>query len=249
MAFQPRQSLRIVMRLMDCSPELLLFALVGCALWLSDEHKDRTLLVLAAVWLIGAVLTCAKIGSDLNYFIPLRIVEALAAGAFCVAALRSNHHRLGWAMVAWTGVLAMAISAGFAVEMAAAAADRRVSEAGQARRQRLVQYAQLAADPNVRLLTDSDRLAVYQGQRAMVLDIFLFRLEVEAGRRDPRELIDRLQSRWFQYVILSADVSGVYDDQFFYALPPEVAAAVKANYQLQSRDGDLFVYVPLDRGE
>ena len=33
MAFQPRQSLRIVMRLMDCSPELLLFALVGCALW------------------------------------------------------------------------------------------------------------------------------------------------------------------------------------------------------------------------
>ncbi len=243
-AFSPRQSLRILMRLMDRSPEMLLFALVGCGLWIREKRQDRTLLILTAVWLVGVVLTCAKIGSDLNYCIPLRIVEALAAGTFCVAALRSNRHRLGWAMVAWAGALTMVFSAAFAVTMATAAVERRVSEDGQARRQQLAHFAQLARDPNVRLLTDSDRLAVYQGQRAVLLDIFLFRLEVESGRRDPRELVDRLQSRWFQYVILSADVSGVYDDQFFAALPATVAAAVKANYQLQSHEGDLFVYVP-----
>ena len=71
----------------------------------------------------------------------------------------------------------------------------------------------------MRMLTDSDRLAVYQGPGAVLFDAYLFRLQVDAGQLDPRELIDRLQSRWFQYVVLSADVSGVYHDYFFYRLP------------------------------
>lgn len=244
MTFRPQQSLRIVMRWMDRSPEMVLFALVGCGLWIAGEHKDRTLLIATIVWLVGVVLTCAKVGSDLNYFIPLCVVEALAAGTLCVAALRATQHRLGWAAVTWTSVLAMAFSAGFAFHMASAAVERRVSDAGQTRRRQLAHYGQLAQDPDVRLLTDSDRLAIHQGRRAVLLDVFLFRLEVEAGRRDPDRLIERLRSRWFQYVILNADASGVYDDQFFYTLPADVAAAVTANYRLQSSDGGLFVYVP-----
>ena len=56
------------------------------------------MLILTAVWLAAAVFTCAKRGSDLNYFIPLRIIEAIAAGTLCIAALRSKRRRLGWAL-------------------------------------------------------------------------------------------------------------------------------------------------------
>ena len=119
---------------------------------------------------------------------------------------------------------------------------------GLAEQQRFEHYVRLAADPGVRLLTDSDRLAVYQGRRAAFFDCYLFRLQVDAGRIDPQELVDRLQSGWYQYVILSADISVAHHDYFFYSLPESVAAAVKANYILQSQEAKQYVYVPRHSG-
>ena len=82
-AFDAEQRLGILMLLLRRSPELLFFALLGCGLWTSPMYKNHAMLILTAVWLAAAVFLCAKKGSDVNYFIPLRIVEAIAAGTFC----------------------------------------------------------------------------------------------------------------------------------------------------------------------
>jgi hypothetical protein len=246
-AFDAEQRSGILMLLLHRSPELLFFALLGCGLWMSREHKNHAMLILTVVWLIAAVFLCAKKGSDVNYFIPLRIVEAIAAGTFCAAALRSNRPRLVWTLAALVGALVTLPSANLALETTTAAIARHAafdSQAGQARLQQFERCRKLAQDANVRLLTDSDRLAVYQGPRAAWMDTYLFRLRVDSGRLDPHDLIARLQARWFQYVVLTVDLSGDYGDSFFYRLPAEVAAAIRANYRLQSRSAGLFVYVP-----
>jgi hypothetical protein len=242
-----QQQLGVMRLLLDRSPEILFFALVGCGMWINQQYKDRALLILTALWLAAAVFTCAKRGSSLNYFIPLRLTEAIAAGTLCAAALRSESHRLVWAVLTTAAAVAMAPSTLYALQTTRATAerlDRLDTEIGRAQLREFDHYARLAQDPKVRMLTDSDRLAVYQGARAVLFDPYLFRLQVETGQLDPQELVDRLQSRWFQYVILSADVSGVYHKFFFYSLPAQVAAAVEANYRLQSREAGLFVYVP-----
>ena len=246
-AFDPQQQIGILLLLLKRSPEIILFALIGCGLWMSQQYRDRTLLVLTAVLVAVAAIACAKRGSDLNYFVPLRIVEALAAGTLCAAALRSESHRFGWAALVLAGVLASVPSTLFAIETVRAVVQRRDrldSEAGQAERRQFERLVRLAQDSDVRLLTDSDRLAVYQGLQATLLDAYLFRLRVDSGRLDPRELIDRLRSRWFEYVVLSADASGVYHDVFFYRLPAEVASAIQANYTLQAEEAGLLVYLP-----
>jgi hypothetical protein len=246
MPFDPQQQFGILVLLFHRSPEMLFFVLVGCGLWMSKEHNDRALFILAGLWLLAAVLGCAKRGSDVNYFLPLRIIEAIAAGTLCAAALRSGRHHLGWTLLTFAGVLAMVPSTMFAAETAVVAMRHRAwldSADGLAERQRFQRCVQLAADPNVRLLTDSDRLAVYQGPRAAFFDCYLFRLQADAGRINPQELVDRLQSGWYQYVILSADISIAHHDYFFYSLPESVAAAVKANYTLQSQEAGQYIYV------
>ncbi len=248
--FDSVQRIGTLWMLVNRSPEILFFAFLGCVLWMGQRHRDRALVILTVVWLAAAAFTCAKRGSDLNYFIPLRIVEALAAGTLCAAVRRAERSRLGWIALSTAGIIAMAPSTIFLARTTAASLERQAamhSEAGQAEQVQLQHLVELAQNPYVRLMTDSDRLAVYQGPRAVFLDAFLFRLQVDAGQVDPRELVEQLQSRWFSYIVLSADVSRDYDDVFFYRLPDQVAKAVRANYQLQSRTGGFFIYTPREQ--
>ena len=251
-AFDSVQRIGILLMLVNRSPEILFFAFLGCGLWISRRHRDHALVILTIAWLAAATFTCAKRGSDMNYFIPLRIVEALAAGTLCAAVRRADRCRPGWIALALAGALVMMPSTFFLTKTTAATRERLTafhSEAGRAEQSKYKHLVELAQNPYVRLMTDSDRLAVYQGPRAVFFDAFLFRLQVEAGQVDPRELVEQLQSRWFSYVVLSADISREYDDIFFYRLPSKVAAAVKANYQLRSRVDGLYVYIPRETNE
>ena len=125
MPFDLQQQISILVLLRERSPEMFFFVLVGCVLWMSDEHKDRDLFILTSLSLLAAILACAKRGSDLNYFLSLRIIEALAAGTLCAGALRSDRRRLGWTLLTFAGVLAMVPSTMFAAETAAAALRHR----------------------------------------------------------------------------------------------------------------------------
>jgi len=248
--FNAVQGIGILLILVNRSPEILFFAFLGCGLWMSRRYRDRALVILTIVWLASATFFCAKRGSDLNYFAPLRIVEALAAGTLFAATRRAGRHQFAWIALCVTGIIAMAPSTILLAKKTAASCERQAvlhSEAGMAEQTKFERLVELAKDPYVRLMTDSDRLAVYQGPRAVFFDAFLFRLQVETGQIDPRELVEQIQSRWFSYIVLSADVSRDYDDIFFYRLPDQLAKAVRANYQLRSRAGGFFVYTPREQ--
>ena len=244
------QQCRHIFRLMRfCSPEMFFFLPVGCILWGYGRNKDIGLLTLAIVGLAVSTLTCAKHGSDINYFIPLCLVESLAVGTMCVAASRSDCRSILLVAAVWIGAIATTFGTQYAAAMMLDAVDRRTSEVKLAKQKEFQHYVQLAESPDTQLFTDSDRLAVFQGQRAAFFDAYLFRLQVEAGKLQPRELVKRLQSRSFQYVILSANIATEYHDPvskrlFFYRMPDEIVAAIRANYKLQSREAGMFVYVP-----
>ena len=83
------QRVAMLVYLMRKSPEIGWFSLIGGLLWATGRYRNRELLILALLLWLSAVVTCGKRGSDLNYFLSLRIVEALAAGTLCAAVLRA----------------------------------------------------------------------------------------------------------------------------------------------------------------
>jgi hypothetical protein len=230
------------------SPQVLVFVLIGGCLWMTRKHHDRDLSVLVAMLLCTTPVFCMKQGANLNYFIPFQVVEAIAAGTLCAAALRAKERTLRWMLACWIGTLALQPNIIVSAQQVAQTVRRRAvlaSETGGADQQAFEQYLRLARDPNVRLLTDNDRLAVYQGSQAAFYDAYLFRLQVESHRLDPQELVDRLRMRWYRYIILTVPVDFVGHAYSFYRLPPQVAAAIRLNYRLQSKAAHMYLYVPL----
>src|SRR5262249_20102550 len=63
------------------APDLFVVPALGLMFWLADRPRRTTPVILAlAVWATG-LLTAAKLGSGLNYFLSLRVVEAMAIAA------------------------------------------------------------------------------------------------------------------------------------------------------------------------
>jgi hypothetical protein len=256
------------------SPDLLWLPVLGIGLWMSPQNlsqnhhspvgqpgdveaangsatgsknRDRQLSILALVMLAAALVTIAKKGSDLNYFLGLRVVAAMGGGMLCQAALHTGRRCLPAAKLMFVSLLCLIPSILQVGHAARSAYGDRVEAAGphdDSELGHLQAYQRLAQDPNVRLLTDHDALAVYQGQDVPLLDAYLFRLRVTAGQLDPPELVDRIRARTFQYVVLSIDVDGTYDDICFWLLPESVADAIRSNYRLLRRDRPFWVYVP-----
>jgi hypothetical protein len=115
-------------------------------------------------------------------------------------------------------------------------------------RQWLAEYRQLlrlAEDSGAAMFSAADVVAVHQGRHAVMLDSCLFRLRVEAGKTDPAELIRRLQSQHFRYVVLAQDIRRHLDKAMYFRLPREVVTAVMQHYRLLGPpQAGFFVYVP-----
>src|SRR5262249_20069785 len=88
------------------APDLLVVPVLGLWIWLAERPR-RTTPVLFALAVFGVgLLTAAKLGSGLNYFLSLRVVEAMALGAIWGAA-RIPHARSPGRRAAVVFVLAL----------------------------------------------------------------------------------------------------------------------------------------------
>ena len=265
------QCVAMLVYLMRKSPEIVWFSLLGGVLWTTGRYRNRELLVLAVILWLSAIATCGKRGSDLNYFLSLRIIAALAAGTLCAAVISaalaayrkvravqdanaaSVEPADSWprpwllgAMVSFSVLMMLPSIVALACSTRHVMAQRQMWRSGDAdalfaERDRL---ATLAAHGDVSFLTDDDQLAVFQGERAALLDTYLFRLRADAGAVDLAPLVQRLQAGDFQYLVLSADVAQDYPDAFFWRLPKAVAEAVRQHYRLSESSGPWWVYVP-----
>lgn len=229
------------------APELLALPLAGVLLWCTPRYRNTPLVILTAVLLVADAMACAKRGSDLNYFLNLRLPTALAAGTLCHAML---HPAVGrWRACVVLG-LAAAVCLPSVFGTLRAADDARQKRIGLATPEGAARLRQRAACIDLvrrqpgQVFTDSDELAVYQGAHAGPLDMYLFRLRVEAGRLNPHELIGRLERRQLEAVVLSADAGQPHGSHFFWRLPGRLSAALHEHYELEQRQDEFFIYRP-----
>src|SRR5439155_8136476 len=69
----------------------------GVVLWLRQKEYGVALAMMTLF--VGSLLTALKVGSDLNYFLPLRATSVLAAGSLLAAARDVLPRRRSWAVV------------------------------------------------------------------------------------------------------------------------------------------------------
>lgn len=250
-AWTIEQGTTMLARMARRAPEFLLAPLVVC--WRAWEAKRqgesetrqrlwRDLALLAMLLLFSGGATACKTGSDLNYFLSLRLIFGLAWGGWWSLA-RSSRSRLVWGIV-----LLLATIQGTRWLMGnnvriQGERQQLTSELGQkilAEREWLEAQARR---PNSRLLADSPRLCFRQKQPPFI-DPFLFKILVESKQVHPQALINRIERQEYDLVVLSAALDGDDYDAYAFGLPRSVADAVRRRYVKMGTFGGYFLYEP-----
>jgi len=242
----------------------LLIGIIGVVLWTrqlqrgdSEEAQEakRWLALLAAAAIFGGV-GAAKIGSDVNYYLPLRYVAAAALGGLVGgmrnvsasmstsdAAIRRPHAT--WNIVG--AVMALLAVADWGLTMRALLSQHptrdpnkeRLREAYSREVQALTRLSQTQP-----VFTNCDDLALRIDNP--FADSFLFKMLADTGRLDPKALIERLRRGEYHTV---ATLGAVEDPSYVespFGLPTAVAAAILERYERKSRG--VFYYYRLKTG-
>jgi hypothetical protein len=247
-------------RLGRFAPELPLLAGLGLGFWASKGGRDVPLATLAVVLLVGSVASSAKVGSDQNYFLGLRLASAMAGGALWSAASRAAYAgRSGCGrgiLAGWLGLtvlISVSLLPGLNHLLAnvRGAQQMRAFESGPGRPSiaQIRRVFRLAADPNVELLTDSGLVALHQGPRATFIDPWLFRNLVTRGDLDPTEVRKRIENRSYDYIITTHDLKAPSYPGYPFGLPPELALAARDRYAFAGNVPGLLIYAPERRAD
>lgn len=248
------QWLAAIQYLLTSSPDLLVISAAGTIAWI--RSRETALAVLAIAVLGVSLATAAKLGSDLNYFLGLRSVEALALGKLwhSAAALNGGVGKLA-AALSMFGCVLMVPSVRFAEAEylhKRQRAEYLASPTGRATLERYHRVLRLAEQPELQLLTDSGVVALRQRERAPFVDPWLFRMLVHTGRIDPVVLEQRVRSQVYDHLVLMWDL---YDprspyENYAFGLPAPLVRAARGRYELASYEAGFFIYRPVrvDRG-
>lgn len=237
--------LDLLRRMAVGSPDVLLLPAIGLVLWTRGPDRSPRLAALTVVTAAVALITALKRGSDVNYFLPLRGPEAMAAAAL-------------WAFARGPGRRSTAAAVALAVAVASVLSGGMVMGIGQAMTQGAVEFLQeppgrrtlaayreaaaLAAEPGARMLTDSAFIDLHARERALFGDPWLFRMLVETGRIDPRRLAERVESGYYSVVVTTADLRDPAYDTNAYALPPRLLGPLRRDYELARAEAKFLLY-------
>jgi hypothetical protein len=244
-------------RMLAGCPDLFILPAIGLFLWLRGGTQPRAVrpAVLTGLLLVGSLGLSAKTGADMNYYLSLRVAAALAAGALWHAVERPAPEAEGGGPKAprSAGPLALLIvanlalipsillAAGYVVLATHEVASRSSPEGRQVLRSYQEAFA-LARDPRVHLLSDTGIIDLYQGERALFGDPWLFRTLVESGRLQPRIIEDRIESQYYDIIITSHDLESPGYLREDFRLPKGLVERIQARYVLKSAPRGLFAY-------
>jgi hypothetical protein len=237
-----------LLELAAAAPDLFVVPVLGLWIWLSDRPRSTTPVILWMAILGMGLLTAAKLGSGLNYFLSLRVVEAMAIGAIWGAS-RHPRGRSPARLAAVLLVTAGSLVPGTVLAVRNAWLSRLdASFYSTPDGQRFLvaqrQFLRLAEDPQVQLLTDSGLLQLHQKERAPFVDPFQFRHMVNSRQIHPDLIRDRLRTESYDMVITTSDLSRSAYDTSTSGLPEVLARVTRAHYLPASRQLGLFIYVP-----
>jgi len=230
------------------APDLLVVPVLGLWIWVSDRPRRTTPVILWLAIFGTGLLTAAKLGSGLNYFLGLRVVEAMAIGAIWGAS-RISRSRSPGGLAAVLLVTALSLVPGTILSVRNAwlsRLDARFYSTTEGKRFLVAQrqFFRLAEDPQVKLLTDSGLLQLHQKERAPFVDPFQFRHMVNSGQIQPDLIQEKLRTESYDLVIATADLYRPEYDASTSGFPEVVARAARAHYVPASRQLGLFIYVP-----
>lgn len=245
--WSPPNWLATLRRLVVLSPDMLVFPVVGLVLWNARRPRDVRSTTLTVVILAASLVTSAKRGADLNYYMSLRVVEALGVGALWHAArtATSRGGRLASATVAVLGGLTLLQGGLHALTQAAFtwnAASSTDTSAGKGFIAAYRRIFRVAGDPGVQLLTDAGIFDLYQRERAAFGDPWLFRMLVETGRIRPEVMRRKIEAEEYDLVITTSDVNAPGYATYEFGLPMVLAERVREHYALVGTEARLFVY-------
>jgi hypothetical protein len=104
-----------------------------------------------------------------------------------------------------------------------------------------------AADPRMRILTNSGMVQLRQRRRAPFVDPWLFRMQVNAGLIRPNFIHRSIEHRQYRYIITTEDLFDRNYATFAFGLPMELVEPARRHYRLLGFQADTYVYVPRDR--
>jgi hypothetical protein len=231
------------------TPDVLIVPMLGLAFWLGRRPREVRPATLTGVMLASSLILSGKVGADMNYYLGLRIAEGLAVGALWQAT------RSAWpvgrlAPAALVGAVALSAVSLLPCTMTALgqvvhAWRLAIFFEGPLGRTMLLGYRTATArarNPEVRLLTDSGLIDIYQGERAAFGDPWLFRQLVERGLLDPATIRDRIDSQYYDWIITAHNLAASDYAAKDLRLPMVLAERVRARYVLTEIQPGLFFF-------
>jgi hypothetical protein len=238
-------------RVFKYSPDLLVLTAGGIGGWViiaresgnpvAVKNSAISFATLGAFLLTASFATCGKIGSDVNYFLSLRLTSGLAAGWLWYEMGRHG----SWRLILAAAVVNVALFASLASPLGSVLIAAENAEwSGRFQDARTIYHStfELAQQSNVRLLTDCGLIALYQRERAAFVDPFLFRMMVETKSIDPRRMRAMLANEEYDALITTSDVRFPSYDDYNFGLPPTVARIAREHYVLRYAAAGLFFY-------
>jgi hypothetical protein len=239
----------MLLRVAEASPDLLFMPVVGLVLWIGGRPRDLRAATLTVGLLAFALGLSGKVGADVNYYLSLRVAEAIAVGtlwhAVHAVAGRSTARRALLAATAATAVVLQGPGLLAATSNAVLAWQRHMFFESPAGHALLLGYRGAIArarDPDFHLLTDLSLIDLYRGERAEFGDPFLFRNLVESGKIRPKTMLDRIESQYYDMIISSGDLNDPRYGSRGFRLPMILAERARVRYVLEEVRPWLFIY-------
>lgn len=240
-------------RLVREAPDLILFAALGPGIWLASSRPDRTLAALAITLTATCFLTAGKYGSDLNYFLSLRVVEGLAVAALASRLLHPPTNERSarlWLALGFVAALAFLPGDRYTRRLAREAWLNRqftTNPSGGFPFEDRQKLERLAGDPRVLVLTDSARFQLQQRQHAPFGDPWLFRVQVDRGLIRPDRIREQIESEAYDYLLLREVLHSPAYETFVFGLPMPLTTPARDHYRLARTYKDVYIYVPAHR--
>ena len=230
------------------APDLFAFTAIGLGLWLAARPREVAPVALAAVIVTAGLATAVKRGSDVNYFLDVRLVEGLAAGRLWQFA-RSRRARPPSALLAAAALGAASLVPGTLDAAHEALEARRLAASvdepiGRSVARVTDEVIRLARDPGFRLLTDQPLFDLHQGERAAFLDPFLFRMLVDTGRIRPTRMARALRAEAYDLIVVSAPLDDPHYLRYPFGLPAILIEAARRHYVPIGWRAGYFFYAP-----